>query len=1398
MPKTRNNNHQMVDMEAPSIFALIESLPDAAFIMKPDGLILAINTMFASRFGKTAEACLGANIYDLIIHDLGVPLLAGYLEAKCASVIEAGRSIVFDDDTDIWKVSMSPIFSTPGAISSVFVSIQDVSEQKRAERQLRTERELRNALLDAIPCSATILDADLQLIASNRYAEEVLFNVETDRGCVATSGFFNQEDMASLKKKFRQTLKTGQENYCEMQVRPHGGADKVWMMSRSKRIVVDGKPCVVSVGVDISERKKIEEDLNDFQAKLSLALQATHAGIWEWDPKTREVEWSDDVWSIYGFEKSRHQPSVDLFKKAIHPHDRKKIFGAIKDAARTKSHIDVEYRVGRPDGSTRWIMSRGKPVFNAEGTLDRYIGTIIDITDRKLLEEELRKSKAMMDQALRASRAGVWERDLRSQTAIWSETMWKLFGLEAGHEPPSNDLWARVVHPEDREKAMQSSYQATSVGAEMNLEYRICHADGSVHWFMSRGMPVLNEDGSFDKYIGTIIDITDRKLLEQELLESKIRYGYALDAAQAGIWEWNVETDALSWSDQVWRLYGLKPGSVPLSHQLCVDTIHPEDRAAASKLIKDAVKQVDAAAVEYRAIHPDGSVHWLTSRGMPIFDANGKLLRYLGAIIDITGRKQIELELIENRTRLSQALEAARAGVWEWDLATGDNIWSDEIWSLYGLSPVPGVNPTFELWANSIHPEDREMAIRVVTEAARQQSDLNVEYRTLHPDGSVHWLMSRGKSQQDEHGKTVGFIGTIIDITERKTAEIELNESKFRFNFALEATGAGVWEWDFKTDRVTWSEQIWKLYGLIPYSVTPSHKLCESNVYAEDRDLTFETIISAANRNVDFGVEYRVRHPDGSVHWLMCRGVPLNPVDGEACTYLGTVMDITNRKKAEEEWRKSQEKLNFVIQKGNIGIWTLNLNDFTAQRTIEYARIFGYDSISAEWSFDRFIEHIVPEERLSVRSKIEKCLKTHENFTVECRIRTADKRLRWIWLFGAFSYDSTARVHYLSGIVQDITVRKQAELLLKESEQKFRNIFEFSPVAIGIGDFREGVLFDVNASWLRLLGFSREEVIGRRFSELGVYLHSEEHHDIMHELQEYGRVSNRQLELKHRSGKTITILLSAESITITGQNNILLMMTDITVQELQQASISQLEQAVADRTEQLQEEVERLHRFLSMISHEYRTPLAIIRGNLDLITLKHKSGDYSQQREMNKIKRAIERLVEVMEVSIQESRILESREALTVTNFTLDPAIVSQIEAFQSMWPEKPVHYASHLNGTEIVGEPGQFKMAIFNLLDNARKYSPLESPIEMESHIENGEVIITIRNQGKSITGVESEEVFEKYRRGSNAANTGGAGIGLWLVKDIIEHHHGSVKLSGIESGVEAVINLPLTGKKD
>jgi PAS domain S-box-containing protein len=937
--------------------------------------------------------------------------------------------------------------------------------------------------------------------------------------------------METLREKFLHMLQTGSDDVSEMEVRPHGGPDRAWMLTRSNRIFIDGKPCIVSIGIDITERKKLEKALEHSKAQLNLSLQAAHAGTWEWHPSTHKVDWSEEIWQLYGIDPSGKKPDMTWFVQALHPEDRKTVPQRIRDAAVNGQPIDFEYRVIQPDGSVRWVMSRGKKLDE-----HRYIGTIIDITERKLLEQELTEKQRRIGMSLEAARAGIWEWDLQTGENEWSDEIWPIYGLEKENKRPSFELWACTIHPDDRQQTIDEVTKATDLKIELNVEYRILHLDGSIRWLMSRGMPAFDDEGRVVRYTGTIIDITERKLLEQKLLESKFRYSYALDAAHAGIWEWNLKSDELAWSEQVWRLYGLEPDSVRLDNQLCVTTVHPDDREEASGIIRNAVANRQSASLEYRTVHPDGTVHWLSSRGMPLRNA-----------------------------------------------------------------------------------------------------------------------------------------------------------------------------------------------------------------------------------------------------------------DGEVTRHIGTIIDITERKRMEETLRKNQAKFNFILEKSRLGVWDLEVGSGRVLRTKEHAGIFGYDTLEDNWTMPKFLEHIVPEDRERVETVIRKAFESNESYTFECRIRSVQGKIRWIWVFGAFEIGPDGKAEHVSGIVQDVTERKRTELLLKENELKFRNIFEFSPVAIGIANASDNCLFDVNASWLRLFGQSKEKIIGHCLADLDIYADRADHEMILHSLQEHDRVVNTPLRLRKSDGEPLNVLLSAEYITFHGATNLLLMMTDITIQELQQASISQLEQAVAERTDRLRQEVERQQRFLNMISHEYRTPLAIIRGNLDLIDLKHQSGNFSNTREMLKIKRAIDRLVEMMEVSIQESRILESKKTDMATNLSLEPLIASQLETFRSMWPERQVLHTEMPDAAVVQGEAAQLKITLFNLLDNARKYSPKGSPIEVRGNIENGMAVVTIRNEGNGLTKEDEEACFEKYRRGSNAANTAGAGLGLWLVRDIIDQHGGHITLAGIGSGVEATIWLPL-----
>jgi len=227
----------------------------------------------------------------------------------------------------------------------------------------------------------------------------------------------------------------------------------------------------------------------------------------------------------------------------------------------------------------------------------------------------------------------------------------------------------------------------------------------------------------------------------------------------------------------------------------------------------------------------------------------------------------------------------------------------------------------------------------------------------------------------------------------------------------------------------------------------------------------------------------------------------------------------------------------------------------------------------------------------------------------------------------------------------------------------------------------------------------------------------------------------------------------------------------------------------------LQLEIERLERFISMVSHEYRTPLAIIRGNLDLIEVKNQSGKRLIKTEINKIHRAIDRLVEVMEVSMRESRMIEAQGTLETNYVAIAPLIYSQIASFKNMWPDVDIRFSERLDESKVFGEPSQLKLAIYNIVDNARKYSAPGTPVAVDCLKEADEVVISIRNRGTTITREESETLFNKYQRGRNSMNTSGAGLGLWLVKKIIEQHNGTVTLRGFPSGVEVTVRLPVAG---
>ncbi len=199
-----------------------------------------------------------------------------------------------------------------------------------------------------------------------------------------------------------------------------------------------------------------------------------------------------------------------------------------------------------------------------------------------------------------------------------------------------------------------------------------------------------------------------------------------------------------------------------------IDNVHPDDRELTAKAVKQQLSGEPASA-EYRILRPDGSVRWIWDRSFTVYDDQGKVQFYGGIAEDITERKLAEESLRESEARLTLATETAQMGIWDRNMIANTTIWSANMGPLYGL-PIDTLCPTFEDYVNLIHPEDREFVAANIAQII-EEGQGSVEFRTIWPDGSLHWLNCKGQAYYNEIGQPIRLIGTNRDVTERKLAE---------------------------------------------------------------------------------------------------------------------------------------------------------------------------------------------------------------------------------------------------------------------------------------------------------------------------------------------------------------------------------------------------------------------------------------------------------------------------------------------------------------------------------------------------------------------------------------------------------------------------------------------------
>jgi PAS domain S-box-containing protein len=335
--------------------------------------------------------------------------------------------------------------------------------------------------------------------------------------------------------------------------------------------------------------------------------------------------------------------------------------------------------------------------------------------------------------------------------------------------------WSVYVHPADL-PALQNGVADWGDGTLMQREFRIVRKDGEVRWARSFTRPVLDMQGRVTLVWGSTQDVTEYKRAGAELRESQERFALAIRGANDGLWDWNILSDELYYSSRFTELFGFAEHGVSPSSTAFFQRIHPEDTSAMSEAIKRHLKDHIEFDVECRALTKSGEYRWMQLRGQALWDETGIATRMAGSLRDITERKQIESALRDNEERFRSLATASPVGIFQMDL-DGACIYTNLRWQeMAGLSFKETLGNG---WMQMIHPEDRASVLTVWEECRTQGREYKGEFRFLHRDGQVRWVLSRATAvYTQETGNTpviAGYVGTSEDITERKQIEAELD-----------------------------------------------------------------------------------------------------------------------------------------------------------------------------------------------------------------------------------------------------------------------------------------------------------------------------------------------------------------------------------------------------------------------------------------------------------------------------------------------------------------------------------------------------------------------------------------------------------------------------------------------
>ncbi|MDZ8259620.1 PAS domain S-box protein [Nostoc sp. ChiQUE01b] len=665
------------------------------------------------------------------------------------------------------------------------------------------------------------------------------------------------------------------------------------------------------------------------------------------------------------------RPFWEAYWWTISPQTQAELKQAIARAAQGE-FIRYEVDVLGANSQVATIDFSLRPLLDETGQVVLLIPEGRDITELKQAEEKLRQSEALLATTEQIAHVGSWELNLETKKGCWSMETFRISGLNTTQGEPNQAELLQMIHPDDRALIKTQLEQAITQITPLNLEYRIIRPDGSVRYVESKAEIAYDAQGQPVKLLGAIIDITERKQTELEIIRSRDLLEAVYNESADALFLVDVETLLIAdCNDRAVKLFAASSKAELIN----IEGNTLQKQPFASNEIATFVEEINQQGFWSREIE------YITKQGKPFWgNIAAKQITVAGTVMqlvritDITARKhdeeerkRAEITLRESEERLQLALEASGDALWDWNILTGEVYYSPRYLEMlgYGFDELP---QDFSTWEQLVHPDDLPWVEKILADHLKDSSaQYKFDYRLRTKSGECKWIANYGKVvMRDADGNPLRMTGTHRDISDRqaalrehKQAEAALAKSEEQLRLTLEFNHIGLWDWNVQTGEVIWNDNHYRLLGLEPEISAASYQLWRDRVHPEDVDRIEQAVSNALAQHINFQGEYRVIFPDGRVHWLTGKGRGVYNEAGEPVRMLGVIIDVSEQKQAEAALEESEARFQAFMNNSPVLAWITDTDGRVLYLNQTYLRTF---KLLSEQVIGQSIFNLYPDE----------------------------------------------------------------------------------------------------------------------------------------------------------------------------------------------------------------------------------------------------------------------------------------------------------------------------------------------------------------------------------------------------------------------------------------------------